>query len=113
MAFAAHQLPAAEAASHGITLEVIKPPEVRKALSYCPAGGSSNAVLRGQAGSGAWPAITNGCPKKWQARTSSPLPVRWSIDYSPSPLKFHNSITPSRRISGVAHSTESLPWLLL
>jgi len=84
--------PAADAAAHGILLEVVKLPGPSGDSCCCLGAGSSNDRLPGPPASDAWPGITNGWPRQSRACMSSPSRASCSIDSSPSPLRVHNAL---------------------
>jgi transposase len=68
------EAPAQAAAEHGIQLQVVKLPDVKKGFVLLPVVGWSSAVSPGSPGFGDWPGIPNGCQTPWRACTFSPSP---------------------------------------
>ena len=85
--------PAADAAAHGIRLEVVKLEEAKRGFVLAaPALGGRALLCLGQRASAAWPKTMNACRKRSLACISSPLPVSCCIVCSPSSPKVHNRL---------------------
>lgn len=65
---------AAEAAEHGIELQVFKVPELKRGFALLPRCGSESAVPNGRGVFAGSPAITNSWLKPWRSYTFLPSP---------------------------------------
>jgi len=81
--------PADQAAQRGVRLVVVKLDKARKALSFCPGAGWSNAPLPGAPASVASPEITNVCLPPSQDFIGSLSLRSCSI---PSPVEGHDTL---------------------
>ncbi len=65
----------AEAAARGIELVVVRLPEAKKAFVLLPRRWVVERSFTWATRFGGWPRIMSGCPRRWRACISSPLPA--------------------------------------